>query len=69
MPSYCVNTNAQANGDHEVHDTGSCTHLPLPQHRLDLGFHPSCVGAVQQAKRSYPQSNGCAYCCPACNTG
>ncbi len=71
MPYYCVNTNGQSNGDHEVHDTtpGACGHLPLPQHRLSLGHHATCKGAVQEAKRTYRQSNGCAYCCPECNTG
>jgi hypothetical protein len=69
MPFYCVNTNAQSNGDHEVHDVGTCTHLPLPVHRLDLGYHADCHGAVREAKKTYSQSNGCAYCSPACNTG
>lgn len=69
MPNYCVNMNAQSNGDHEVHDTGSCTRLPLASNRMDLGYHASCAGAVQQAKKSYSTANGCAYCSPACNTG
>jgi hypothetical protein len=69
MPYYCVNTNAQANGDHEVHNTGTCTRLPKPEHQLALGYHETCKGAVQQAKRSYSTANGCYYCCPDCNTG
>lgn len=69
MPNYCVNINAQPNGDHEVHDTDSCTHLPLMQHRLGLGWYASCGGAVLQAKKTYAQSNGCYYCSPSCNTG
>ncbi len=69
MSYYCVNTNAQSNGDHEVHDTGTCNRLPLPQHRLSLGSHPNCQSAVRQAKQTYPSANGCYYCCPACNTG
>lgn len=68
MPNYCVNKNAQSNGDHEVHDTGTCTRLPDWSNRLDLGYHATCAGAVQQAKRTYSQSNGCAYCCPSCHT-
>ena len=70
MPRFCVNTNAQSNGDHEVHDVDrerSC--LPNSSHRLDLGFHPDCQSAVRQAQQSYGQVNGCAFCASACNTG
>lgn len=68
MPRYCVNKNAQNNGDHEVHKEG-CQWWPAPNHVLDLGIHTSCTTAVAKAKQTYPQSNGCAYCSPACNTG
>lgn len=70
MPDYCVNTRAQANGDHEVHVlNGTCWTLPAPEHRQALGNHASCQSAVAAAKIYYSQSNGCAHCCPACNTG
>ncbi len=71
MPTYCVNKNAQSNGDHEVHDLtfGACNRLPDYGNRLDLGYHPNCQSAVRQAKITYWKSNGCWYCCPACNTG
>jgi len=70
MPRFIVNKNAQANGDHEVHNTTEgCGHMPDTRNRKDLGVHPSCHGALVEAKRLYPQSNGCAYCCPACHTG
>ena len=39
MPGYCVNRNAQTNGDHEVHDVRankSC--LPTLSNRQDLGY-------------------------------
>lgn len=39
MPNYCVNTNQQTNGDHEVHDLASgygC--LPSLTNRRDLGY-------------------------------
>ncbi len=69
MPSYCVNTRAQSNGDHEVHDvTAGKSCLPDPANRLNLGIFSSCSGAVIQAKRSYTQSNGCVHCAPACHT-
>ena len=70
MPSYCVNKNAQSNGDHEVHDLtpGACNRLPDYSNRLDLGYHFNCQLAVRQAKSTYWQSNGCWYCCPSCHT-
>ena len=68
MASYYVNKNAQANGDHEVHVQG-CSYMPLEHNRLYLGDYTSCFPAVAKAKQIYPQSNGCAYCCPQCNTG
>ena len=71
MPYYCVNKNAQANGDHEVHNLtpGACTHLPAEKDQESLGWHLDCHGAVKEAKKTYAQSNGCYYCCRECNTG
>jgi hypothetical protein len=70
MPYYCVNKNAQSNGDHEVHNlSGNCPRLPNPVNQVALGQHATCVTAVSAAKRIYPRSNGCAYCASACNTG
>jgi hypothetical protein len=69
MPNFCVNTEAQSNGDHEVHDVSQnkwC--LPDASHRRDLGWHSSCTDAVREAKTHYRQSNGCAWCAPACHT-
>jgi hypothetical protein len=70
MPEYCVNTNAQSNGDHEVHDVtpGRCSYLPDVSNRKNLGWHSNCHSAVAKAKHTYPQSNGCAFCCPECHT-
>ncbi len=69
MPKFCVNKNAQENGDHEVHVEGAGACMPDPENQLDLGIHASCHTAVAKAKETYSQSNGCAFCCPACNTG
>ncbi len=69
MAQYCVNSNAQPNGDHEVHNLSTCTRLPLPQNRVPLGEHYGCSTAVAAAKIYYPRANGCAWCSPACNTG
>jgi hypothetical protein len=65
MDSYYVNQNAQANGDHEVH-IGTCNYLP--SNKIYLGVFASCRDAVREAKKTYSQSNGCAYCSPECHT-
>lgn len=65
MAKYCVNRNAQPNGDHEVHKQG-CSYWP--SNRIDLGEHTTCRTAVTQAKAYYPKSNGCAFCSPDCHT-
>ena len=69
MSKYCVNSNAQANGDHEVHnlETGTWC-LPDVRNRIDLGEHPSCVSAVAAARSYVSKPNGCAYCAPECHT-
>lgn len=68
MAQYCVNKNSQPNGDHEVHNLGTCTVLPRLENRLALGEHATCHTAVSQAKLTYSQSNGCATCSPSCHT-
>jgi hypothetical protein len=67
MAHYYVNKNAQNNGDHEVHKSG-CTFMPNENNRKYLGDFESCHGAVREAKKTYPQSNGCYYCSPTCHT-
>ena len=67
MASYYVNKNPQTNGDHEVH-VGICSRLPTPEHRMYLGEYATCHQAVREAKKTYPQSNGCYYCSLECHT-
>jgi hypothetical protein len=67
MALYYVNKNAQPNGDHEVH-ASTCTWLPESQNRLFLGNFAGCRGAVTEAKKTYPQSNGCYHCSKECHT-
>ena len=67
MKSYYVNKNAQANGDHEVHDE-DCKYLPTSYNRIDLGKHSDCKSAVTEAKKTYSQSNGCKTCSKDCHT-
>ncbi|TAM48240.1 MAG: hypothetical protein EPN55_00705 [Gammaproteobacteria bacterium] len=68
MASYYVNKNAQLNGDHEVHVTG-CSFMPDAGNRIYLGDFSNCRDAVREAKKHYPQSNGCYYCSRDCHTG
>lgn len=67
MSRYYVNMNAQANGDHEVHESG-CSYMPDAENRLYLGDFTNCHDAVREAKKHYRQSNGCFYCSYACHT-
>lgn len=66
MSRYYVNKNAQTDGYHEVHTTG-CPHPPNPENRIPLGNHESCGSAMIEARKIYPNSDGCKYCCPRCN--
>ena len=71
MSTYCINRNAQTNGDHEVHNLNvgsSC--LPAPDNQVPLGQHPDCWSAVDTARRQYPgyRINGCYWCANACHT-
>lgn len=69
MNRYCVNSAAQRNGDHEVHDvTANKWCLPAAVNRQDLGHHSDCVSAVRTARTYYEQVNGCAWCAPDCHT-
>ena len=66
MDGYYVNTNAQSNGDHEVHKSG-CSYMPSDKNRMYLGQFESCHGAVREAKTHYNQVDGCAHCCEECH--
>lgn len=69
MKYYYINKNAQANGDHEIHTTG-CSHAPLLENRVGIGYYDNDYQALAAAKAEWPDSkiNGCAYCCPVINT-
>ena len=66
MDRYCVNKDAQTNGDHEVHKY-SCQKLPSPSNRVDLGIFSNDYAALAAARRLYPSADGCWYCCPDIN--
>lgn len=67
MKRYYVNTKAQSNGDHEVHEQ-SCSFLPTIGHREYLGEFSSCAPAVKEAKKTYPTADGCYFCSNSCHT-
>jgi len=67
MDLYYVNINPQENGDHEVH-TSLCECLPNFINRKYLGVFRNCKSAVDQAKKTYAQSNGCISCSIDCHT-
>ncbi len=67
MTNYYVNKIKQDNGDHEVHKSG-CKWLPNPENRIYLGSFTHCADAVEEAKKYYSKSNGCAFCSPDCHT-
>jgi len=67
MPNFLVNTHAQSSGEHEVHET-SCSYLPHPSNRLQLGVFATCKGAVAEAKKKFTNVDGCYHCCRPCHT-
>ncbi len=56
MAKYCVDKNAQPNGDHEVHREG-CRYWPNPGNWIPLGDFTNCADAVREAKKYYSQSD------------
>ena len=68
MPNYYVNTQAQSNGDHEVHREDFCPHPASLYNRQSLGWYPSCHGAVQTARNLGYRANGCYWCSRECHT-
>ena len=67
MNKYYVNKHKQPNGDHEVHKSG-CKYMPSAENQKYLGEFYFCLSAVNEAKKTYPQSNGCYFCSNDCHT-
>jgi hypothetical protein len=67
MDAYYVNTNPQPNGDNEIH-ISICPWMPHISNRKFLGYFNNCHDALGEARKIYPNtSDGCHYCCPACD--
>lgn len=69
MPTFYLNIQAQANGNHEVHKE-DCTFLPRLENRIFLGDFNFCSDAIVAAKEEYQISklNGCYFCAKGCHT-
>ena len=67
MPKYYMNSNAQSNGDHEVHKEG-CVWLTKTKNPVYIGLHGTCHSAMLSAKKLFKQCNGCATCSKDCHT-
>jgi hypothetical protein len=65
MAHYYVNNKTDDRGDHEVHKEG-CSYMPAD--RKYLGSFTNCYDAVKEAKKTYPNSNGCYWCSRECHT-
>lgn len=67
MDLYCVNSQAQVTGEHEVHKA-SCAYAPDAANRVQLGYHANCRQAVEKARAFYGNVDGCYHCCRECHT-
>jgi|LAHS01.1.fsa_nt_gb hypothetical protein len=70
MPYYYVNNNSTLNPGyhHEVHTEEHASELNIVSKKY-LGYHSSCFGAVEKAKETYSDADGCKTCCPLCHKG
>ena len=67
MALYYVSINPQPNGDNEVHKA-TCILMPNGENVQCLGLFENCFDAVLEAKRYFPQANGCYICSNECYT-
>ncbi len=68
--SFYVNKRRQDGSgfNHEVHRNG-CRYMPASYDAEYLGDFYSSEDALRKAKETYPDADGCAYCCPEINHG
>lgn len=60
---YYVNTKAGSSGIYRVH-CAHCPSLPSLNERFFLGTFYAPLDAIKQARKYYPQAEGCKNCCP-----
>jgi hypothetical protein len=69
MERFIVNKNAQPTGEHEVHSLDKqCEHLPVLLNYHHLGVFGNCHEAINEAKKTYNNVDGCFYCANECHT-
>lgn len=61
---YYVNTKAQPNDGHVIHQEGACRWLDemKAEHRMYLGKFKSFRDAKREAKKRYDNARPCGYC-------
>lgn len=66
MAKYYVNNKQQSDSgnNHEVHREGCYF---MPSDRTPLGNFYSAQIALDEAKKKYPDADGCIHCCPEIN--
>lgn len=65
MSYFYINRNAQDDGYHEVHDdSANCSHPPLLENRVGIGYYNNCSEAITAARLANPTLliDGCYYC-------
>lgn len=66
---YYLNTNADSNGNNEVHKE-SCEWMPAPKNRCFIGFFNNGIEAVNYAKSiGWSNADGCFFCANEAHTG
>ena len=63
---YYLSKIEQKNGDREVH-TSTCVFLPKEMHRVDLGEYFDCNTAIEKARQTAKEANGCYFCARLCH--
>lgn len=71
MPEFCANRIKNDGRYNEVHDltADACPTLPHELHRIPLGWHASCSGALLAARGKGLNPDGCWHCARECHRG
>lgn len=63
MKYYVHKYQTEPGANHEVHKE-NCWYLPKEQSREYLGEFATSAEALEEARKRYPDADGCAHCCP-----
>lgn len=67
MAAYYVDSLPNKKGNNEVHKFG-CSHLDLGWKQfVFLGKFSDCREAVEEARKAFPQAEGCYFCARTCH--